>query len=231
MPLRTRAAESPTQQAPPRVLAAAGRTVSAKLRRSLSPPSANKSAAGQSELPPLRANIDTARRSRVQPSAQLGRSSVRSASVAPGMRPTLHSDSPRLQAADVMMPRLGGSPRRCTSADGSHHQVSARCCKMNPQHSTANVIKPSTDRRFAADANASQHLCTSRPGQRISRELDLLCVVPTDQGVCHNRSDSSRCRVRLEPAEADGQGDIPLEGCSKAAAGAGGKAASPLQAA
>jgi hypothetical protein len=84
---------------PPPLLAAAGRTVSAKLRRSLSPPAADSG--GAAYATPVGSSSVAAQRSRL----------------------TLHSDSPRAQPAVLVPQQQSGSPRRCTSADGSRHAV------------------------------------------------------------------------------------------------------------
>lgn len=86
---------------PPPLLAAAGRTVSAKLRRSLSPPAADSSA--------------------VAHAAPVGSSSV----AAQRLRLTPLSESPRMQPAisKPQQQQQSGSPRRCTSADGSRQLV------------------------------------------------------------------------------------------------------------
>jgi hypothetical protein len=84
---------------PPPLLAAAGRTVSAKLRRSLSPPAPTSGATAHA--PPVGNAAEAAQRARLK----------------------LHSDSPRAQPATPLPQQQSGSPRRCTSADGSRHPV------------------------------------------------------------------------------------------------------------
>ena len=95
---------------PPPLLAAAGRTVSAKLRRSLSPPAAGSGAAAHAT--PVGSTPAAAQRP----------------------RRALHSDSPRMQPTPALpQQQQSGSPRRCTSVDGSrqlvHDSLSSAACE------------------------------------------------------------------------------------------------------